>query len=212
MRTKLQFQWNSLILFLFAFSLAVVDAPHASAQAKITADKDVEFDAFAAYTYIGNAYDTSDTNNGATFGGDYTHFIKRYHGLIIPSFQMRGTLATGSAASEKTLEGGLKLATTWRRLHPYGDFMLGGGVINFPPPANPILAGPNPLKRDSSFLYIYGGGITYDVKRDWSAMVDYQHQYWDLGKGGRTTPLRFYPQAFSFGVVYHIPFKPYKHR
>jgi|GEM_PF-4775823 len=206
MRTK--FRPHRLIPFLFAFSVAVTGTTSASAQAKITADRDAEFDAFGAYTYIGRAYDTSDTNNGATLGADYTHFIKRYRGLIIPSFQMRGTLSSGSAASEKTVEGGIKLATTWRRLHPYGDFMLGGGVINFPPPANPVL-GVTYYKRDASFLYIYGGGITYDVKRDWSAMADYQHQYWDLGQH---PVVRFYPQALSFGVVYHIPFKPYKHR
>ena len=210
---KIKFPGHHFLLFSFAFGLTVTGATSASAQAKITADKDAEFDAFGAYTWIDRAYETTDTNNGATFGVDYTHFIKRYRGLITPSFQVRGTVAAGSGSnsSEKTIEGGLKLATTWRRFHPYGDFLIGDGAINFPLPANPA-PGVLYYTRDTSFLYIYGGGVTYDIKRDWSAMVDYQHQYWDLGKVGSSAPTRFYPEVLSFGVVYHIPFKAFKHR
>ena len=53
MRTKLFF--HSLLLFSFAFGLVVTSTIGASAQAKITADRDAEFDAFGGYTYIGRA-------------------------------------------------------------------------------------------------------------------------------------------------------------
>jgi len=187
-------------------TLFMVQTPHADAQSKITATRSAEFDLFGGFNRLNSDYIPPYINYGMTLGGDYTQFIKRYHGLITPSFQLRGTIVPGNTHNEKTIEGGLKLATTYRRLHPYGDFMLGQGVITFPRPANPD---PNNKYRDSSIIYIGGGGVTYDVYRGWSAMADYQYQYWDLGGH---PPNRFYPQSLTFGLVYHIPFKAYKTR
>jgi hypothetical protein len=186
-------------------------APTAMAQSRITADKAAGLSVFGGFTGLDNDYYGPDKNYGVTLGGDYTQYIKRYRGLIVPSFEVRGTLTPGGTVGERTLEGGLKLGTTYKRLQPYGDFLIGDGVITFPQPAG-LPAGATYLQRDSSFIYVYGGGLTYDVDRNFSLMVDYQHQYWDLGKAGRTTPNRFYPQAVTIGVVYHIPFRSYKTR
>jgi hypothetical protein len=186
--------------------IAIMLSTGASAQASKTADRIAEVDVFGGFTSLDNNYTPPYANYGVTLGADYTHYIKRYRGLITPSFQLRGTITPGSGNSQKTIAGGLKLATTYRRLHPYGDFLLGDGVITFPLPPNPI-PGNTYRIRDSSVAYIYGGGLTYDLKPNWSAMVDYQRQYWDLGGH---PPDRFYPQALTFGVVFHIPLKAYR--
>jgi opacity protein-like surface antigen len=194
------------LLFIFIPLIAAMLATTAFAQARKTADRSSELDAFGGFTYLDSDYYDPRNNFGVTLGADYTYFIKHYHGLIIPSFQVRGTLTPGPADSQKTIAAGLKLATTYHRLHPYGDFLVGGGVITFPLPPNPI-PGVSYRIRDSSTVYTYGGGITYDFRPNWSAMVDYQRQRWNLGDN---PPDIFHPQAVTFGVVFHIPLKAYK--
>jgi hypothetical protein len=202
---------RSVVSLFFVALLITIVALDARGQARITADKKAGLDVFGGFTGLDNDYYGRDLNYGVTLGGDYTHYIKRYRGLIVPSFEVRGTLTPGGTVGEKSLEGGLKLATTYHRLQPYGDFLIGQGVITFPLPPDPV-PGVVYRTRDSSFIYVYGGGVTYDVAPSFSIMADYQHQYWDLGKEGLPTPNRFYPQAVTLGVVYHIPFKSYRNR
>jgi hypothetical protein len=206
-----QLDQRQKLWFIFMLLIAFLSSPCTYAQAKKTADRSVEFDTFGGLTYLDNDYYAPYDNFGVTLGVDYTQFIKRYHGLITPSFQIRGTITPGSADSQKTLEGGLKLATTYRRLHPYGDFQVGLGIITFPLPPNPV---PDAVYRirDSSVIYVYGGGITYDIRRNWSIMLDYQQQHWDLGSKRPNPPDRLTPKAATVGVVFHIPFKVYKTR
>jgi hypothetical protein len=200
-----------ILLLLFALSVLSF-TQGASAQTRRTATRTDEIDAFGGFTYLDNDYRPPHPNYGVTLGADYTHFIPQFRGLITPSVQIRGTITPGSADTQKTIQVGIKLATTYRRFHPYGDFLFGNGVITFPLPPNPV-PGTAYRVRDSSAVYTYGGGITYDFRPNWSAMVDYQHQYWDLGaRPSPSPPDRFYPQALTFGVVFHIPLKAYKTR
>ncbi len=195
-----------LALLALLIGLVWLDSQQGIAQSRTTATRSAEIDAFGGFNRLQSDYIPPFINYGVTLGADYTQFIKRYRGLIIPSFQLRGTIVPGNTHDEKTLQGGLKLATTYRHLHPYGALMVGQGVITFPRPAVPD---PTNKYRDSSFIYNFGGGLTYDFRRDWSLLADYQHQYWDLGGH---PPNRFYPQALTFGAVYHIPFKAFKTR
>ncbi len=205
-----------MLLVLFA-SLLWLSSAASSGQAKTTATRSDEFDAFAASTLLDNNYMNPRGNYGVTLRGDYTHFIHRYRGLIIPSFQVRGSVAPGSAVGEKTLQGGFRIASTYRNFHPYGEFLVGDGIITFTHPE--VMADGRLYRRDSSFIYVYGGGLTYDLhSRDlhanallsnFSVMADYQRQDWNLGQ---RPPVRFNPQGLSFGIVYHIPFKAYKTR
>jgi hypothetical protein len=193
------------LLFIFMPLIAAMFAATTFAQSRKTADRSSEIDAFGGFTYLDSDYYDPRNNFGVTLGADYTYFIKRYRGLIIPSFQVRGTITPGPADSQKTISGGLKLATTYRRLHPYGDFLFGNGIITFPIPPN---APPGIYRvRDSSAVYTYGGGLTYDLKPSWSVMADYQRQSWDLGNN---PPDRLHPQGVTVGVVFHIPLKAYK--
>ena len=191
----------SLVL-LFPLSISI---NRAAAQSRKTATRVAEFDAFAAFTGVDNNFTPPLANFGVTLGGDYTQFITRFHGLITPSFQIRGTLTPGGSVGLSSLQGGFKIASTYHHLHPYGDVLVGDGVLTYPRPAVPD---PANKYRDTSFLYTYGGGLTYDLGLShFSLMADFQHQYYDLGQH---PPLRFYPKAYSLGVVYHIPFKAFK--
>jgi hypothetical protein len=197
-----------LSLLLVGLSLGSVPAP---AQSRQTATRGNEFDGFATFTGVDNNYQPPLANFGVTAGVDYTHFITRFRGLITPSFQLRGTYTPGGSVNLKSVEGGVKIASTYHRFHPYGDILFGNGVITFPKPAVPLAGG---IYRDSSFVYIVGGGVTYDVGyTHFSIMADYQHQYYDLGRPAPLIPpTRFYPKVYSLGIVYHIPFKAYKTR
>jgi hypothetical protein len=191
--------------------LAAISYKKASAQARQAATRGNEFDGFATFTGVDNNYAPPLANYGVSAGVDYTHFVTRFRGLLTPSFQLRGTYTPGGSVGLKSVEGGFKLASTYHRFHPYGDILLGNGVITYPKPAIPNPAG---KYRDSSFLYIVGAGVTYDLKfSHLSLMADFQHQYYDLGKASpNTPPIRFYPKVYSIGIVYHIPFKAYKTR
>jgi hypothetical protein len=197
---------SKLFLVLVPF-LASLLATGAMAQAKKTATRASEFDAFGGFSYVDSNYQAPLGNYGVTLGGDYTQFVPRYHGLITPSLQVRGTIAPGPTVDEKTIEGGLRLASTYKRLHPYADLLFGYGVITFNHPS--LRSDGTYYSHDSTFIYIAGGGLTFDTMTNFSLMADYQYQYWDLGEH---PPNRFYPYAATIGVVYHIPFKAYKTR
>ena len=194
---------SSLILFtLFISSVLTLDA---SGQAGKTATRSAEYDLFGGFSDVKSDYLSSDHNHGGTIGADYTQFVPRYRGLIVPSIEVRGTFAPGPVVGEKTFEVGARLATSYRRLHPYVDLLVGGGFITFDHPT--ISPSGRLYKSDRSFIYVYGGGVTYDTNTNFSVLVDYQQQYWNLDEH---PPVRFYPGALTFGVVYHIPFKAYK--
>jgi hypothetical protein len=198
---------QKLLVILIPFLLSLL-ATGASAQAKKTADRRSEFDAFGGFSYINSDYLAPYGNFGGTIGGDYTpRFIPRYQSLIVPSFQIRGTLANGPSVNEKTIEGGIRIGSTYRNFHPYVDLLAGQGIINFNYPQ--LKADGTLYKRDSTFIYVYGGGVTFDVKNNFSIMADFQQQYWDLGEH---PPVRFYPYAATIGIRYRIPFKAYKTR
>jgi hypothetical protein len=170
------------------------------AQADITATRSAEFSAFGGFTYTNTDYRSPYNTYGGTVGADFTKFIPHFRGLITPSFEVRGSFVAGPVIHLKDLEGGIRIASTYHRLHPYGDFLLGQGIITFDHPG--LQSDGRLYDRDSSFLYIYGGGLTYDVSPEFSLLVDYQHKYYDLGQ---QPPVRFYPQSATFGVVYHLP-------
>jgi len=204
----MKYVWQAWKLFFVFFVLVSLGTGCALGQARTTATRASEYDIFGGFSYVKSAYLLPDNNFGGTIGADFTKFIPQFGGRITPSVQARGTFAPGPANGEKSLEGGLRLATTVRqRFHPYVDLMVGVGIITFNHPE--VLNDGSLYRRDGGFLYVYGGGLTYDTKTNFSALVDYQQQYWNLDQ---QPPVRFYPGALTFGVLYHIPFKPYKTR
>jgi opacity protein-like surface antigen len=97
-----------------------------------------------------------------------------------------------------TAEGGV--IYTWRRyrhLHPYGKFLLGYGVIEFPDTADPYYT------HDSRSVIAPGGGLEYSVYRNISVRGDYEYQFWPQLFG----PHALNPNGFTVGATYDFRYR-----
>lgn len=178
-------------------------APAVQAQfAAPTASKKFGLSAFGGVTAVSPSYqpDTdaggSKINTGLTVGGDLTRGLR----WVQPSLELRYDWSTGSTVIEKTLSGGLKVEKVFGRLHPYGDVLLGYGIIDF---QHPAIFSTGPYTQDNSFVYQGGGGLDLDLSPHFALKLDAQAQSWKLGsEGNRLTPV-----LGTVGVVYRIPFR-----
>jgi len=176
------------------------------AQARPTASKSGGISFFGLYTRgdTDRTDVTGDThiNNGITFGGDYTHY---FHWIVTPSIELRMKFLPGDTVGQKTFGGGFRLEHRWGSFVPYAGFFASFGRLTF---THPDRTGPGrPYTHDSSIVYSAGPGLDYDVTANWSLRADYQLERWKIGRYNG-----FVPQAFSIGVLYRIPFRPYENR
>jgi opacity protein-like surface antigen len=63
----------------------------------------------------------------------------------------------------------------------------------------------SPYKRDNSTVHSLGFGLDYNLTQQWAVRGDYQFEHWHVAANNT-----FEPRVLSFGVVYTIPFRPYK--
>ena len=168
----------------------------ADAQAQATAAKTLSLDVFGAVTALDPKYGVTTRELGYTVGGDIT----RHFRLLDVSFEARYTSATGFSADESTYGGGFKLERAFNRFHPYVDFLVGSGNIHFD---HPEIYGSPTYTHDNSFVYEAGGGVDYDLIRNFAVKVDFQDERWRLG----TERPAFNPNNGSVGIVYRIPFR-----
>ena len=197
---------------LFAATILCLVLPKiGAAQSRPTASRSSGIDLFGGFSDTDTAFYGTDRRYGGMAGIDFTQFryIPNFSGRISPSLELRGTYTPGTPVSELSVQGGLKVAYNYHKLHPYGALRVGGGTIKF----NPFFTPPGQgtivyqYSSDSSFLFVYGGGVTYDILPRWSLMADYEHQSWNLGFNPE---VKFTPQAVSVGVVYHLRLKGYR--
>jgi len=191
MRNLLQ-NWTSKSALCLGISLAATAA--ASAQAMSVAQRGAEIAPFAQTTLLQPDWGPT-ANLGYTAGLDYTRFIRS---IVQPSLELRVTSANGSTVSEHTYSGGLKLQTTIHRIHPYGVFLVGAGVIDF---THPTMSSNGPYASDDSKVYSVGGGAQFDVLSQWQLRLEFTQQHWNI------EPQILTPQTLSVGVAYRIPFR-----
>jgi hypothetical protein len=144
--------------------------------------------------------DYGSAGSGYIVGADVT---RPFHHLE-PSIEARYGWGSGNAVTEKTFEGGLKLAKALGpggRFHPYGEVQVGYGAIDFK-----FLKGS--YTHDNSIIYGVGGGADFDLPAHFALKGDWQYEFWNLGSGSSALT----PSAVSGGVVYHIPFRAYGRR
>lgn len=189
MEFSLRIRRASLLYSIFALCLAMAFNRSANAQASYAATHIQNFSVFAEGTRLNPDYG-SHNNYGFTVGGDYT---RHYH-FLNPSLEGRISHAGGSDVGLTSYMGGLRGSRDYGRLHPYGDILLGYGVITFTHPHGQYL-------RDNSTVYGAGGGVDYDVIGNFSVKGEFQFQSWKLGSANH----RQTPTYISFGVVYHLP-------
>jgi hypothetical protein len=186
-------------------ALLVTSAGTLRAQSIPTAQKTGEISAFALYTRLTPDYGPTN-NNGLIFGADYTRFTRWW---VNPAIEFRAKIATGSTVDEKSFGGGLRVEKRVHdKFHPYADFMVSGGFINynFKPP--PTLINGQPYTSDSTIVYSYGGGLDYDLTRTFAFRGDFQAERWYLDRNPAAA-VHLTPTGWSLGVVYRVPFRPF---
>ena len=120
--------------------------------AEPTASKKFGLSAFGGVAAVSPSYQPSteaggsNLNTGLTVGGDLTRGLRWFQ----PSIELRYDWSTGGTAIEKTVSGGLKIEKAFGRLHPYGDVLLGYGIIDF---QHPAIFSTGPYTHDNSFVY-----------------------------------------------------------
>jgi hypothetical protein len=166
----------SLGLFLapiLAPFLAPIPAARVYAQAVPTAKEAVHISVFAGPSYVDTGLDRG-RNASVTAGIDFE--LHRYLGLN-PAFEVRGTFPVdkGKVDSQRTVLGGLRLASSYSRLHPYADLLFGRTRLDYDP------ALPDPQRafiyvRSSSYVLSPGLGMNLEISRSFSISADAQWQ------------------------------------
>jgi opacity protein-like surface antigen len=187
------------IFSLLTLLLLVFRSESIEAQSSPTASKEAAISFFGTYSRVSTDRE-SEKDNGFTVGFAYTRYL---HWLLTPSLEVRSKIATGGTVSEKTFGGGIRVEHRFKNFYPYANFFGSYGKITF---TNPITSVPGPrYYYDDSTVYSTGAGLDYDITSNWAARVDYQFEHWHTGLKNTFTP-----QIFSIGILYRIPFKPYR--
>jgi opacity protein-like surface antigen len=182
-------------------SAELIQGPPLKAQALATAQRGAEITAFGGYMLSDPDYGYR-SYNGEMFGANFTVFK---HWFVDPSIEVRYDHTSNAIISEHAFLGGPRVQKDYGRFHPYADFLIGIGTIDYNPAP---LFSPNDHK-DSGRNFSIGGGVDYDVTRNFSAKVDFQQQNWNLGPNPpfqATGNYTLSPRTLTFGVTYHIPF------
>jgi hypothetical protein len=154
-------------------------AQAARGQAMPTASQGSNLSVFvgATGTYTGLDYTAPNQgrNLGITAGGDYT--IGGFFGFR-PAVEVRGTypIYDGGLDDQKSILAGVRVERPIRRFHPYGDFLIGRGEINY---IGLVVVGFQEYIRTDSTVYSPGAGFEYDLTHHFALRVDAQDQHWD---------------------------------
>jgi hypothetical protein len=180
-RTRTALICSSIALF------AGISTQTASAQAVYTADRTDGFYVFGTVSEVDTDYGLND--RGYIVGGGLTHSLKSR--WLVPSIEVRYMNTVGTNITENSFLGGIKVETHFHRFHPYANFLIGIGNINFIPVNF----------SDNSIAYDAGVGLDYNVYKRFSIKVDAQEQFWKLGQASNELT----PTSISAGISYRIP-------
>jgi opacity protein-like surface antigen len=180
---------------LLASALALPS--HLHAQAKSPFSKTFDIYAFGGYVNADPAYASSlYRNNGVSGGLQVAHHFDFLH--VDTAAEARITTSSGSAIRENTYLFGLHVEHKFfHYLHPYGTALAGPGTFRF------NFNNPNGYQGDSSVVYSWGGGLDVDFTPAIRLKADYRSEYWTVARYQSFTP-----QVLTFGVTYHLPFRP----
>jgi opacity protein-like surface antigen len=178
----------------------------AQGQALPTASEGSSLSVFAGaagvYTGVGGG-----RNLGITAGGDYT--IRGFFGFR-PAIEVRGTypIHDGTIADEKSILGGVRVERPIGRLHPYGDFLIGRGSINYIRTFTSADGYSIYLRTDST-VYDLGAGFEYDLSHHIALRADGQYQHWDTPAINSGTA---WAKQGTVAVTYRFDFNRHWHR
>ena len=138
-------------------------------------------------------------NLGITAGGDLSFLTYR---RLRPVLEIRGNypVYNGHVDNQRSVLFGLKVERQVGPFHPYANFLVGRGGIDYP---NGLVDGSLIYLKTVSTVYSPGFGVDYDVTNHWAAKLDFQYQHWDTPA---TSSGVLNPKAISAGVVYRFDF------
>ena len=189
-------------LAILAILAVITHTSHA--QAVPTATQQLQLSAFAGAT---GTYTNLEggKNGGITAGVDLTFLTLPY---VQPSLEIRGTypVDSGHISSQENILIGPKVSRPIGRFHPYADFLIGRGQIDYLNGGylyNEVL-----YISSSTTVYSPGLGVDIDLTNRWAVKADFQYQHWDapVVPSGSINP-----KATTFGIVYHFDFNPRHH-
>ena len=171
----------------------------ASAQAAPAGTQKLQLSAFAGATGTFTGLE-GGKNLGITAGADLTYLgFRRFQ----PSFEARGTypIDKGQISSQKNFLLGPKVEYPLGRFHPYADFLIGRGQIDYHDPG--FIFGNTLYINSNTLVYSPGVGLDYNLTHNLAIKADVQFQHWN-------TPVvssgSIHPTALTLGVVYNIDF------
>jgi len=197
-------KFTQTLLILAQFSTLSFVSKSALAQSTPTATQQLQLSAFVAGT--GTLTDLSGGKNlGITAGADITVLHFR---LFKPAFEIRGTypIDGGSISSQKNFLLGPKVEYPVGRFHPYADFLIGRGGIDYL--NGGYIFGNLKYISSNTLVYSPGVGLDYNLTHNLAIKADFQYPHWDtpaVASGSIS------PKAFTLGGVYIFDFNP-RHR
>jgi hypothetical protein len=198
----MKFKQSLLRLTLFS-SLSAVSF-NALAQSTPAATQQLQLSAFIAGT--GTLTDLSGGKNlGITAGADIT--VQHFR-LFRPAFEIRGTYPVygGTISSQKSFLLGPKVEYPMGRFHPYADFLIGRGGIDYL--RGGYVFGNLKYISSNTLVYSPGVGLDYNLTHNLAVKADFQYQHWDTPAVASGS---IHPKAFTFGGVYVFDFNA-RHR
>jgi opacity protein-like surface antigen len=189
-----------LALFTAVSALAHTALP----QAAPAGTQKLQLSAFVAATGTFTGFE-GGKNLGITAGADLTYLGFR---LFHPSFEARGTypIDKGHISSQKNFLLGPKVEYPLGKFHPYADFLIGRGQIDYHSPG--FIYGNTLYISTNTVVYSPGVGVDYNFTHNLALKADAQFQHWSTPVIASGT---IHPVALTFGVVYNFDFNP-RHR
>ncbi|NYF50749.1 outer membrane beta-barrel protein [Tunturiibacter gelidoferens] len=189
----------STLLFL-TLSLA----PDAFAQSSPAATQQLQLSAFVGGT--GTFTNLAGGKNlDITAGADITLLSFR---LFRPAAEIRGSypIDEGTISSQKNFLVGPRVEYPLGRLHPYANFLVGRGAIDYL--RGGYIFGNVRYINSNTLVLSPGVGLDYNLTHHLAVKVDFQYQHWDT-PAVPSGSIR--PKAITLGAVYIFDFNP-RHR
>jgi opacity protein-like surface antigen len=196
--------YTQLYVRLALFTAVSLLTHAASAQAAPAGTQKLQLSAFAAATGTFTGLE-GGKNLGITVGADVTFLNFRQ---FRPSFEARGTypINKGHISSQKNFLLGPKVEYPLGKFHPYVDFLLGRGQIDYHAPG--FILGNTLYINTNTFIYSPGVGLDYNLTHNLALKADAQFQHWNTPV---TASGSIHPVALTLGVVYNFDLNP-RHR
>ncbi len=173
-------------------ALALCAAPSLFAQSVATAHQTLRLQTYALASTVQPAFGVNQRNFGVTAGVDVGTF--RISPRIDPSLDLRLLASHGNVSNQFFYGGGPRVMVDLGRYKPYGEFLIGDGIIHFPNTRDPNYT------HDNSLVTAFGGGLDVSVHRDFAVRAEALTQSWKLG----STNQAFHPLAVSVGIRYQV--------